>query len=107
MTAVARLNQLDSRAWRTATWLAPVLTQLLLALVIVTSWLVGKWFPGTRAVVLFLVGAAVTSVLCAGAAAALFRSTSSRAQGIALSLGGCFAVVLVGGLVYGFWSLAW
>ena len=48
MTAFARLRTLDSRAWSTATWLAPLTTQIILALVILTSWIFGKWFLGSR-----------------------------------------------------------
>lgn len=103
MTALARLNGLDSRVWSTATWSSPFTTQLVLALVIVTSWLLGRWLPGTGAVVLFVAGAAVTFVLCA----VLTKSASSRARGLALSVAGSFVVVLVGGFVYGFWILAW
>ena len=49
MTVLARFNGLDSRVWSTATWSAPFTTQLVLALVIATSWLLGKWLPGTGA----------------------------------------------------------
>ncbi|BBY17725.1 hypothetical protein MLIT_33170 [Mycolicibacterium litorale] len=107
MTALTRLNNLDSRAWSTATWSAPFVTQLVLALVIVTSWLLGKWHPGTNGAILFLISAAVVFVLGAVLCAALTRSASARARGLALSLAGSFAVVLVGGLVYGLWILAW
>jgi hypothetical protein len=83
------------------------MTQLVLALVIVMSWSLGKWFPGTDAMVLFMVGAAVALFLCAGITALLARSASSRARGIALAVAGSYVVVLIGGLVYGFWILAW
>lgn len=107
MTVLARFNGLDSRVWSTATWSAPFTTQLVLALVIATSWLLGKWLTGTGALLLFVVGAAVTFVLCAVLCAVLARSASSRARGLALSVAGSFVVVLVGGFVYGFWVLAW
>lgn len=107
MTALARPNGQDSRVWSTATWSAPLTTQLVLALVIVTSWLLGKWFPGTGAVVLFVAGAGAAFLLCAGITFLLARSSSSRARGIALGVVGSYAVVLVGGLLYGLWILAW
>lgn len=107
MTVLARFNGLDSRVWSTATWSAPFTTQLVLALVIATSWLLGKWLPGTGALLLFVVAAAVTFVLCAVLCAVLARSASSRARGLVLSVAGSFVVVLVGGFVYGFWVLAW
>ncbi|BCI51607.1 hypothetical protein NIIDNTM18_08850 [Mycolicibacterium litorale] len=107
MTALARLHGLDTRVWSTATWSSPFVTQLVLALVIVMSWLLGKWFPGTGAVVLFAVSAVVVFLLCTVLSAVLIRSTSPRAYGVALSVAGSFAVALTGGLVYGFWILAW
>ena len=107
MTALARLNDLDSRSWSTATWSAPLMTQLVLALVIIAVWLMGKAIPGTSGVILFLASAAVVFVLCALATFALVRSESSRARGIALSVVGSYAVVVVGGVVYGFWVLRW
>ena len=106
MTALARLHDLDSRAWSAATWSAPLMTQLVLALIIATSWLLGKSFPGSGAV-LFVVSAAAVFVLCAVVTVVLIRSGSSRARGIALSVAGSYAVVFVGGVVYGFWILGW
>jgi hypothetical protein len=107
MTALARLNSVGSRAWSIATWSAPFVTQLVLALVVVTSWLLGKWHPGTNGAILFLVSSAVVFLMGAVLCAALARSASARARGLALSMAGSFAVVLVGGLVYGFWILPW
>ena len=107
MTALARLNELDPRVWSTATWSAPLMTNLVLAVVIVTSWLLGKLLPGSGAVLLFLLSAAAVLLLCAVLTTLLARSTSARARGIALSVAGSYAVVLVGGLVYGFWILQW
>ncbi len=107
MTALARLDGLDARVWSTATWSAPLVTNLLLALVIVASWLLGKALPGSGAVVLFLLSAAAVLLVCAVTAAVLVRSPSSRPRGIALSVVGSYAVVLVGGLIYGFWILQW
>jgi len=106
MTALARLHDLDSRAWSAATWSAPLMTQLVLALIIATSWLLGTSFPGSGAV-LFVVSAAAVFVLCAVVTVVLIRSPSSRARGIALSVAGSFAVVVVGGVVYGFWIIGW
>lgn len=106
MTALARLRDLDSRAWSTATWSAPLMTQLVLALIIVVSWVLGKFFPGSGAV-LFLASAAAAFVVCAVVAVSLAQSKSSRAHGIALSVVGSYAVVLVGGIIYGFWILRW
>ena len=107
MTALARLNALDSRAWSTATWSAPLMTQFVLALIVVISWLLGMQFPGTPGFVLFLVGAAAILPLCVVSSGLLIRSASSRAHGLAVSIVGSYAVVLVGGAVYGVWIIGW
>lgn len=107
MTTSARLRGLDSGTWRTATWLAPLTTQVVLALLIVTSWLLGKWFPGTGPVPLLLVSAAAVLSLCVVAVIVLARSATSRAQGVALSIAGAYTVVLVGAAAYGVWILRW
>ncbi|XTP35777.1 hypothetical protein ACORG1_05925 [Mycobacterium sp. TJFP1] len=107
MTTFAHLRGLNSRMWRTATWLAPLTTQVVLALLIVTSWLLGKWFPGTGPVPLLLVSAAAVLSLCVVAVIVLARSATSRAQGVALSIAGAYTVVLVGAAAYGVWILRW
>ncbi len=73
----------ESVVWRTATWAAPLATQILLGLVLVIAWLLGKWFPGTSGLVLFLIGAAtVFFLLCAVLCGLLSRSVSPpRARG--------------------------
>ena len=103
----ARLRGLDSRTWSTATWSVPLTTQVLLALIIVASWLFGKWYPASAAIMQFGVGAAAVFVVCAVIAFVLARSATPRAQGVAVSIAGGYAVVLVGGLLYGFWILGW
>ena len=37
----------------------------------------------------------------------LGRAATPRAQGIAMSIAGGYAVVMVGGLLYGFWIMGW
>jgi len=106
MTTSTHLGSLDSRAWATATRSAPLVTQLILAVLIVSAWLLGKWIPGP-ALPLFAVSAAGVFVLCAGTAFILIRSTSSRARGMALSVAGSYVVVLAGAAVYGTWMLQW
>lgn len=107
MTTFARWRGLDTRVWSTAAWLSPLTTQIVLALVIVTSWLVGKWFPGTAPALLFLAGAGAALLICAVLAVALVRSATSRTQGAAMSIAGAYGIVLAGGLIYGFWILEW
>lgn len=103
MTTFAHLRGLDSRTWCTATWLVPLTTQVVLALVIMTSWLLGKWFPGAGGVPLFFASVAVVFSLCVMAVIVLARSSMSRAQGVALSIIGAYVVMLIGGGLYGFW----
>ena len=106
MAVRGNVGSLDSRAWATATWSAPLVTQLILALLIASAWVLGKWFPGP-ALPLFATSAAGVFVLCAVATFVLIRSTSSRARGMALSVAGSYVVVLVGAAVYGIWMLQW
>lgn len=106
MTTSTHLGSLDSRAWATATWSAPLVTQLVLALLIASAWLLGKWFPGP-ALLLFAASAVGVFVLCAVATFVLIRSTSSRARGMAASVAGSYVVVLVGAALYGIWMLPW
>lgn len=107
MTSSGRLRGVDARAWATATWLAPLTTQVILALVILTSWTFGKWFLGSAALLQFLVGAAVVLIVCAVIAIPLGRAGTPLAHGIAVSIAGGYAVVIVGGLLYGFWIMRW
>ncbi|MGE0219523.1 hypothetical protein [Mycolicibacterium sp.] len=107
MTALVRLRDAGSRTWSAATWSAPLLSNLVLAVLIVTSWLLGRVYPAFGPLGLFLVSAAAVFLVCAVAVVALVRSASPRADGIALGVIGSYAVVFVGGFVYGFWILKW
>ena len=107
MTSFARLRAVDSRAWSTATWLAPLTTQVILALSLIISWLLGKKFPGSAALLQFLGGSATVCLVCSIVAIGLASSATPRAQGGALSIVGGFTVVFVGGLLFGFWILGW
>ncbi|MGE2736077.1 hypothetical protein [Mycolicibacterium vaccae] len=105
MTAFARLRGLDSRGWRAATWFAPLVTQFVLALVIVGAWLLGKWFPGAGAVPLVLVSLAAILPVCAVTALVLAQSAATPVRGAAVSIMGAYAVVFVGAAVYAIWIL--
>ncbi|WP_425004137.1 hypothetical protein [Mycolicibacterium sp. S3B2] len=106
MAVQGNAGSLDSRAWATATLSAPLVTQLVLALLIASAWLLGKWFFGP-ALPLFAASAIGVFVLCAVATFVLIRSTSSRARGMALSVAGSYVVVLAGATLYGIWMLPW
>lgn len=107
MTLISRVNDLDARAWAAATWAVPFVTQVLLILAIGVSWLFGKLFVDAHDALLFLAGAAVVLVISAATTAALLRSSSPRAKGLGLAVAGAYVVVLIGGLIYGFWVIRW
>lgn len=105
MTSLLRLGALDARGWSTATWSTPLVTQLILAILIATSWLAGKLFPGSGALALFALSAVATFAICLVLTSLLIRSGSPRAHGVALSIVGSYAVILVGAVVYSVWIL--
>jgi hypothetical protein len=107
VTFTSRVRDLSSTAWASATWATPFVTQILLAMVIACSWLLGKVFVGAHGGLLFLFGAAAVLIPSGLAAIALRRSASPRANGLALSIAGSYSVVLVGGLLYGVWIGQW
>lgn len=107
MALTSRVGDLDARAWAAATWAVPFITQVLLVLVIGAWWLFGKLFAGANDALLFLAGAAVVLVMSAAATAALLRSRSPRAKGLGLAVAAAYVVVLIGGLIYGFWVIRW
>ena len=63
MPSVARIRHLDTQAWRTATWSAPFVVQLVVAALLILMWLLGKWtfaqhstFEAERALLLTATG---------------------------------------------------
>ena len=109
MPSVARIRHLDTQAWRTATWSAPFVVQLVVAALLILMWLLGKWpfaqhstFEAERALLLTATGiAALGSLAISGVL--LLTSRSSRGRGLAVSLAGSATVVLIGGVIYAFW----
>ncbi len=109
MPSVARIRHLDTQAWRTATWSAPFVVQLVVAALLILMWLLGKWtfaqhstFEAERALLLTATGiAALGSLAISGVL--LLISRSSRGRGLAVSLAGSATVVLIGGAIYAFW----
>ncbi len=113
MTSIVRLRELDSRAWSTATWAAPLAVQLVLGAMVIALVLLGKvpaylttsdrtggpaWFLGIATATV------LTSALVGGL---LFRSRSPRVQGIALSIAGSAAVALIGVITFALWVIRW
>lgn len=107
MPHLARLSDLDARAWSTATWTAPFMTQLILCVMFALWWLLGKRPFELHGFALFSIIALVITIAAALAAIPLLTSQSSRAQGLAMSIAGSSAVVVLGGIVYGFWIIRW
>lgn len=106
MPAFPRVRDLDTRAWRTATLSAPFAVQLVLGLLLVAMWALGKG-PFTtesghseRAMMIAAAGvAALVSLLFS---AVLLTSPSARNRGLSLSIAGSAVVVLIGGAFYAY-----
>jgi hypothetical protein len=102
-------RHLDDRVWSVATRSSPIVIQFVLAVLLVATWLLGRWplisniVDAPRAEVLVATGIAV--VISVGVAAALFRRDSSIARGIGLSTAASAAVVLIGAIPYACWLL--
>lgn len=107
MPSVARIRDLDADAWRTATWSAPFVIQLVLAAQLILMWLLGKWpfathcaYGGER--VWSLTATAIAALASLAICGVLATSRSSRGRGLAVSIAGSAAVVFVGGVMYAF-----
>ena len=96
---------LDARAWRTATWSAPFVVQLILATLLVVMWLLGKWPFETHSAYAgegawMLTSTVLTTLAALLIGVAFLRSPSPRNRGLGVSIASCSATVLVGGIVY-------
>lgn len=107
MSSSQRADFFDGRAWRTATWSAPLVVQLILALLLVAMQLLGKWpfethsaYAGER--VWMLTATVLTTLVSVLVGAALLRSPSQRNRGLGLSTVACSAVVLAGGAAFAY-----
>lgn len=101
------MNFFDARAWRTATWSAPFVVQLILAMLLVAMWLLGKWpfdthsaYAGERA--WMLTSTVLTTLVSLLIGATFLRSTSRRNRGLGISIVSCSAVVLAGGTAFAY-----
>lgn len=102
-----RLPVLDARAWRTATWSAPFVVQLICATLLVTMWLLGKWpfethsaYAGERA--WMLTSTVITTLAALLLGIALLRSPAPRSRALGISISSCSVVVLVGGILFAY-----
>lgn len=101
------MNFFDTRSWRTATWSAPFVVQVILAVLLVAMWLLGKWpfathnaYAGERG--WMLTATVVTAIVSLLFGAALLRSPSPRNRGLGISILSCSAVVLAGGTIFAY-----
>lgn len=97
----------NERMWTVATWALPFVIQVVLGVLLISMWLLGKsglhndTFAGQRTVLLFATAIAVMIALVA--AAAVFTRASSTARGIGLGTAASAAVVAIRAVVYAFW----
>jgi hypothetical protein len=107
MPSLARVRDLDARAWSTATWSAPFVVQLVLAALVIIMWLLSKWpfatHRGYRGELGWtLTATVITTLVSLAISGALLTSPSSRRRGLSVSIAGSSAVVLIGGVVWAF-----
>lgn len=107
MSTSTRADFFDTRSWRTATWSAPFVVQLIVGVLLVAMWLLGKWpfdthsaYAGERA--WMLTATVITAVVSLVVGAALLRSGSPRNRGLGISVVSCSAVVLAGGTIFAY-----
>ena len=107
--STVRARGFDDRTWTVATRSAPVVIQVILGLLLISIWLLGRWSVvadtehAPRVAVLGATGIAV--VFSLGAAVGLLFRDTAAAKGIGLSAAACAAIVLIGAVTYAFWLL--
>lgn len=107
MPSLARMRDLDARAWSTATWSAPFIVQLVLAALVIMMWLLTKWpfttdraYPGEACT---LTATVITTLVSLAISGVLLTSPSSRRRGLSLSIAGSSAAVFIGGVIWALW----
>ncbi|ABK66371.1 conserved hypothetical protein [Mycobacterium avium 104] len=110
MRSSAREPFFDAEAWRIATVSAPFVVQGVLALLMLTLWLLGEGpfkthsaYAGERA--WMVTASLIASAVSLSISVPLAWTPSSRRRGISLSLAGCSALVLVGGVLYAYLTM--
>lgn len=103
MPPIARLRDLDSRAWSTATWTTPFMVELVVGVMVIVLWLLSKttYFSSLHRTWL-LTGTVLTALASVLTSGLLLTSPSSRLRGVGLSVAGSSVVVLVGGIILAF-----
>jgi uncharacterized membrane protein len=107
MSSPSPVKFLDAGAWRTATWSAPFVVQVILGMLLIAMWLLGKWpfdthsaYAGERAWMMTATVITTSGSLLIGAA--LLRSPAPRNRGLGLSIASCSVVVLLGGAIFAY-----
>lgn len=98
----------NSSLWSSATWAAPFTTQLVLGAMLTAQWVLGKLslFPEHERA-WFLTGLAVSTIVMLLFGGVLMTRQSPRVRGLALSVVGSSAIVLVGGVAFSVSVLRW
>ena len=102
-----RLRVEDAQVWRTATWAAPFVIQLVLGVAVGITWVLGRNPSNLHGIRQYALGAVGTLALTVIVSCALFVRESARARGVAISIAGSFVVALIGAIVYGFSIIRW
>lgn len=109
MTTAPPSGRLDERTWSAATRSSPIVFQFVLCVLLVTTWLRGRWSlihqtadpPRTA----LLLATAITVVSSLVVASSLHRQTSVTTSAIGISTAGSAAVILMGAVSYALWVL--
>lgn len=107
MSSILRIRTLDATVWRTATWAAPFMIQVVLGFGIGITWVLGRKPSNLHGFGQYALGAAGTLLLAIAVSAGLFVRGTARAQGVAISMLGSVGVTLIGAIAYGFWIIGW
>jgi hypothetical protein len=101
VSAVARLRDLDSHSWVIASWSAPFVAPLLVDMLMVTFWLLGKWSRyGFSEFPLFVSAVIVETAVLMAVATLMLMSRSSAVRGLSVCIAGTSTILLVGGLAF-------
>ena len=99
------VRRFDGLAWRTATWSAPLLVQVVLATQLLFMWALGQWPFATHSAHAGEAPWMLASTVCTMLTSSVFvvvlaKSPNPRRRALALSLGCCSATVFFGAIVF-------
>lgn len=101
MSAVVRLRDLDPHSWVIASWLAPLVAPLLVDVLLVTFWLLGKWpLLDRHEFALFVTAVILDVVVLMAVALLMLKSHSPPVQGWSICIAGTSAIIFIGGLAF-------